>query len=208
MSVIKFIFSKAFVKQLVFAGIFLLLLVFLILYWLKFTTNHTEHTDVPNLAKMSFDEAQEKLKSLDLRLEILDSANYNPNYPKYSVIEQIPAAGNLVKENRKIYITLNPSGYRKVEIPPLVGRTRRQVEPTLKALGFEIGKITYKLDMAKDRVLEMRHNGKDIKPGETLQITSVIDLVLGDGKAGYRSDADETEEIQTEGEQTTDDNTE
>lgn len=208
MSLIKFIFSKTFVKQLVFAAIFLLVIVFLILYWLKFTTNHNQHTEVPDLAKLSFEEAQQKLKSFDLRIEVLDSANYNPNYPKYAVIDQIPAAGNRVKENRKIYITLNPSGFRKVEIPQLSGRTKRQVEPTLRALGFEIGQITYRPDMAKDRVLELRHKGKTIAPGERLQITSVIDLVLGDGKERYRGDFEEGDEIQTEGEQTTHDDTE
>lgn len=208
MSLIKFIFSKTFVKQLVFAAIFLLVIVFLILYWLKFTTNHNQHTEVPDLAKLSFEEAQQKLKSFDLRIEVLDSANYNPNYPKYAVIDQIPAAGNRVKENRKIYITLNPSGFRKVEIPKLSGRTKRQVEPSLRALGFEIGQITYRPDMAKDRVLELRHKGKAIAPGERLQITSVIDLVLGDGKERYRGDFEEGDEIQTEGEQTTHDDTE
>lgn len=208
MSLIKFIFSKTFVKQLVFAAIFLLVIVFLILYWLKFTTNHNQHTEVPDLAKLSFEEAQQKLKSFDYRIEVLDSANYNPNYPKYAVIDQIPAAGNRVKENRKIYITLNPSGFRKVEIPELSGRTKRQVEPSLRALGFEIGQITYRPDMAKDRVLELRHKGKAIAPGERLQITSVIDLVLGDGKERYRGDFEEGDEIQTEGEQTTHDDTE
>lgn len=207
MSFIKFIFSKAFVKQLILAGIVLLLLVFLILYWLKITTNHDTQIEVPNLAKLSLDEALKKLDENDLRLEVLDSANFNPEYPKYSVIEQIPAAGNKVKENRKIYITLNPSGYRSVEIPPLAGRTKRQVEPTLRALGFEIGKITYKPDMAKDRVLELRHKGKSIAPGEKLQITSVIDLVLGDGEERYRGDLEENDEIQTEGEQTSNDDT-
>ncbi len=208
MSLIKFIFSKAFVKQLIIAGIVLLLLVFLILYWLKFTTNHNQQIEVPDLAKMSLDDAVTKLKENDLRLEVLDSANYNPDYPKYSVIEQIPTAGSKVKENRKIYITLNPSGYRKVEIPPLAGRTKRQVEPTLRALGFEIGQIIYRPDMAKDRVLELRYKGKEILPGEILQITSVIDLVLGDGKLRYQGDSEDSEEMQTEGEQITDGDTE
>lgn len=190
MSLIKFLLSKAFVKQLVLAAIALLILVFLILSWLKFTTNHNKHIIVPNVSKLSFDEATKKLKHVDLRLEILDSANYNPDFPKYSVIEQIPAAGQEVKQNRKIYITLNPSGYRSVEIPSMIGRTRRQVEPTLRALGFEIGKITYKPYIALDEVLEMSHKGKKIEPGEMLQITSVIDLVLGDGKERYRGDFD------------------
>src|SRR5690606_23642106 len=130
MSLVKFIFSKSFVKQLVLAAVALLILVFLILSWLKYTTNHNEHILVPDVSKLTFEEASKKLSGVDLRLEVLDSANYNPEYPKYSVIEQIPEAGQKVKENRKIYITLNPSGYRSVEIPPLVGRTRRQAEPT------------------------------------------------------------------------------
>lgn len=205
MSLFKFIFSKAFVRQLVLAAVFLLILVFLILSWLKFTTNHNQHIVVPDVSKLTYDEATKKLKKVDLRLEILDSANYNPDYPKYSVIEQIPAAGQEVKQNRKIYITLNPSGYRSVEIPPLVGRTRRQAEPTLRALGFEIGQVTYKPYIALDEVLEMSHEGKIIEPGEMLQITSVIDLVLGDGKVRFRGDFDDEDEEQTPEENLTDD---
>lgn len=205
MSLFKFIFSKAFVKQLVLAVVALLILVFLILSWLKFTTNHNQHIVVPDVSKLTYVEATKKLKQVDLRLEILDSANYNPDYPKYSVIEQIPAAGQKVKQNRKIYITLNPSGYRSVEIPPLVGRTRRQTEPTLRALGFEIGEITYKPYIAPDEVLEMRHKGRIIEPGEMLQITSVIDLVLGDGKERYRGDFDDEQNELTPEEEYIDD---
>ena len=32
-------------------------------------------------------------------------------------------------------------------------------------------------------VLEIRHNGEEIKPGMMLEKASKIDLVLGDGKA-------------------------
>jgi eukaryotic-like serine/threonine-protein kinase len=207
MSLFKFIFSKAFVKQLLLAAVALLILVFLILSWLKFTTNHNQHIIVPDISKLTYNEATKKLKEVDLRLEILDSANYNPDFPKYSVIEQIPAAGQKVKESRKIYITLNPSGFRSVEIPPLVGRTRRQAEPTLRALGFEIGQVTYKPYIALDEVLEMKHKGKTIEPGEQLQITSVIDLVLGDGKERFRGDFDNEGGEQTSEEDLADDDT-
>lgn len=193
MHVIRFLLSKTFLKHLVLAGVLVIILVFVALYWLDYSTNHDQKIEVPHIAKMSLEEAEEALSELDLRLEILDSANYNPDYPKFSVIDQIPAAGSDVKENRKIYITLNPSGYRKVVIPPLVGSTRRQAEPTLRGLGFEIGEITYKPDIAKDEVLEMHHKGKKIEAGDELQITSVIDLVLGDGKLRYGQTADDVE---------------
>ncbi len=172
MTFFQFIFTKAFLKQLFVLG-------FLILWWLRITTNHNEKIEVPNLAKMSLDKVEDKLDEMDLRYEILDSANYNPDFPKYSVIEQIPKPGKFVKENRKLYLTLNPSGYRKIEVPDVLGRTRRQAEPTLLAMGFQIGKISYRPHIS-DNVLEMRNKGEKLNPGTPLQKTSVIDLIVGD----------------------------
>jgi beta-lactam-binding protein with PASTA domain len=181
MSLIKFLSSKIFLKQLALAIVALIVLSFLLLQWLKVDTNHGEFIQVPELKGKTLDVAEISLKDNDLSLEIQDSANYNPNYPRYSVIEQYPLAGAQVKENRKIYVTVNPSGYRKVALPNIVRRTFRQAKPTLEALGFEVGNISYKDDIGKDEVLEMRFEGKPIKNGELLPITSKIDLVLGNG---------------------------
>jgi beta-lactam-binding protein with PASTA domain len=179
MTFFQFVFSKAFLKQLLLAIVALLVLAFLILWWLRISTNHNETIEVPNLAKLSLDKVEETLDEMDLRYEILDSANYNPDYPKYSVIEQIPKPGKFVKEDRKLYLTLNPSGYRKIEVPDVLGRTRRQAEPTLLAMGFKIGKISYRPHIS-DNVLEMRYKGEKLEVGTPLQKTSVIDLIVGD----------------------------
>ena len=55
MTFFQFVFSKAFLKQLLLAIVALLVLAFLILWWLRFSTNHNERIEVPNLAKMSLD---------------------------------------------------------------------------------------------------------------------------------------------------------
>ena len=192
MSFFRFLFSKTFLIQLVLAVLALLLIAFILLQWLDFTTNQDQRIIVPNLARLSLDKVDEQLEELDLRREILDSANYNPDYPPYSVIDQVPLPGKEVKENRKIYLTLNPSGFTKVEIPEeLIRKTRRQVEPTLRSLGFEVGTITYKPDVAKDVVLEMRHRGQLVEPGMNLTKTSKIDLVLGDGSGRYGMEEEE-----------------
>ena len=193
MTFIKFLFTKVFLKQLLIAVIVLLGLTFVILFWLKSTTNHDQKIEVPSLAKMSLDAAEDKLNKIDLRFEVLDSSNYNPDFPKYSVIEQIPKAGAFVKENRKIYLTLNRSGYVFLKIPEVLGKTRRQAVPTLISMGFEIGRITYKSYIALDEVLEIRHKGKKLNPGEKLQKTSVIDLVLGDGEGGLKRQLENSE---------------
>lgn len=196
MNFIKFLFSKTFLLQLVLAIVALVLIVFIVLQWLDFSTNQDQRIEVPNLSRLSLDKVDERLEELELRREILDSANYNPDYPPYSVIDQVPLPGKHVKEDRKIYLTLNPSGYRTVEIPPnLIRRTRRQVEPTLRSLGFEIGTITYKPDVAKDAVLELRHEGEELQPGMKLKETSKIDLVLGDGSGRYEMVEEENENV-------------
>ena len=192
MTFFQFVFTKTFLKQLILAIVAILVLGFLILWWLRFTTNHNETVEVPNLAKMSLDKVEEKLDEMDLRYEILDSANYNPEHPRFSVIEQIPKPGKLVKEDRKIYLTLNPSGYRKIEVPDVVGRTRRQAEPTLLAMGFKIGKISYRPHIS-DNVLELRYKGDKLDPGTPLQKTSIIDLIVGDESQNRIQSQDSTD---------------
>ncbi|MAB48096.1 MAG: serine/threonine protein kinase [Winogradskyella sp.] len=181
MSIVKFLTSKVFFKQLALAIVAIVVLSFLILKWLNITTNHGEFVTVPDLKGKSLETVEIELNDNDLRMEIQDSANYNPNYPKYSVIEQNPIAGAQVKENRKIYLILNPSGYRKVEVPNVLKRTFRQAKPQLEALEFKIGEITYIDNIGKDVVLGLKHKGKTLEPGTMLPLTSKIDVVLGNG---------------------------
>ncbi len=195
MSFIKFLFSKTFLIQIALAILALVVLAFLTMQWLGFSTNQDQRIEVPDLSKLSLNVVEDRLDELDLRYEILDSANFNPDYPRYAVIDQVPIPGSHVKENRKIYLTLNPSGYRKVTVPDLIRRTRRQAEPTLRSLGFEIGDITYKPDIAPDAVLELRHKGRLVNPGDELMKTSVIDLVLGDGQDRYRLDGEDDDSL-------------
>jgi len=181
MNFVKFMFTKTFWIQVLLAILLVVVLCFGYLYWLDWHTNHGQKIEVPDLTRKSLSEADGMLEELDLRRRIIDSASYNPEYPPRSVIEQNPKAGRFVKENRQIYIKLNPSGYGKVVVPNIVFKTKRQAIPTLEALGFKIGDITYTPNIAKDMVLEMRHEGATLEPGSQLRKASVVDLVLGDG---------------------------
>ena len=182
MSIIQFVKNKLFFKQILIAFVGLIVFVFIIKIVLIFSTNHNQKIEVPNLSKLSIEEATLKLSKLDLDYIVIDSASYNPDYPKFSVIEQNPEAGDFVKEKRKIYLTLNPSKYRDVTIPDLNGRTKRQAMTQLQSIGFKIGEFYYVPDIGKDVVRGLRHNKSKIKPGNKLPKNSVIDLILGDGK--------------------------
>lgn len=181
MNFFRFLWSKSFLYQLLLAVLALVILCFIGLKWLHFRTNHDQRITVPNLEKLTFEKAKQLLKQKDLVAQVQDSANYNPDYPPFSVIEQNPKAGSDVKENRKIYLVLNPSNYRKIKVPNIIQKTRRQAEPTLKAVGFKVGKIIYSPNMARDVVLGMRYKGKSVKPNDFLRKTATIDLVVGDG---------------------------
>lgn len=181
MSIIKFLSSKTFLKQIGIAVGAIIVLTIILMKWLNISTNHGEFETVPNLIGKSISVAEMELKNNNLVMQIQDSANYNPDYPKFSVIEQEPVAGTKVKEDRKIYITLNPSGYRKVLVPNLTEKTLRQALPTLEAVGFQLGNRTYVDNIGKDVVLKMLHKGKEIHADTRLPKMSKIDLVLGNG---------------------------
>ena len=203
MTFFKYLFTKAFLKQLLYAVLALIVLIFLLLWWLRSTTNHNQKIEVPDLSKMSVDKVEDVLDELDLRLEVLDSANYNPDYPRFSVIEQIPKAGKFVKEDRKIYLTINPSDYRKIKVPEVLGKTGRQARPTLLAMGFQIGIISTRPHIS-DHLLEMRHKGEKLMPGDEIPKTSVIDLIVGDGTQNrVRNEKSEDDESPSETEKET-----
>ena len=112
---------------------------------------------------------------------MLDSALYNPKYPKFSVVDQLPKSNTEVKRNRKIYLTLNPSNYGKVSIPNIIQITQRSASSALLASNLEIGEILYENNIGKDMVLQILFNGNEINPGEMVPKKSKIDLVLGNG---------------------------
>ncbi len=181
MSKLAYFKSKEFLVTIISILAIIVVLLFLLSKWMHFYTQHEEKIVVPSLEKYSLTETQETLEKLNLNFVVIDSASFNPDYPPKSVIDQNPAAGDFVKENRKIYITLNPSGYRQVTIPNVLNQTKRQVVIQLKSIGFRIGKERYIPDLGKDVVRGLEIDKSPITPGDKLPKNTLIDLVLGDG---------------------------
>ncbi|TDD77423.1 PASTA domain-containing protein [Flavobacterium caseinilyticum] len=188
MSLRKYLTSRVFLVQMLIAIGIIVVLAYLFMHWLTFTTNHGHEIEVPNLSKLTEEQVEEKLDELDLNYVLLDSVDYKSDYPQYSVVEQDPTPGTKVKEGRKIYIKINTSGFSSVRIPELVNKTYREAVPTLKALGLEEGSVTYVPNLGKDMVLEMRFKGRNLKAGDRVLRSSKIDLVLGDGKMSYEEE--------------------
>ncbi|MBO0342790.1 MAG: PASTA domain-containing protein [Bacteroidota bacterium] len=177
----NFLKSKTFLIQLGLAAVAVLVLVFVALQWLKSTTNHGEFVEVPDFSKMSVMEMRKAVEEAGLRYQVLDSSNFNPEYPRFSILEQDPPAGNKVKANRKIYFTVNPSGYKEVSVPDIVQVTQRNAASMLRAVGLDVERVTYIDELGKDMVYRMKYKGKYIKPGDRLPKTSKVELICGNG---------------------------
>jgi beta-lactam-binding protein with PASTA domain len=185
MSLGKYLSSKVFVAQVLAAIAVIAVLAFLFFHWITFITNHGDEITVPNLAKLTPEQVESKLDELDLDYQIIDTVDYNPNFPKLTVVQQEPTSGSKVKGGRTIYVKLNASTFKMVAVPDLIEKTYRQAIPTLKALGLEVGTTKYVPYIGKDMVLEMWINGKKVKPGLKVYKATKIDLVLGDGKVVF-----------------------
>ena len=70
MSLIKFLSSKTFLKQLGLAVVAIVVLSFILLKWLNISTNHGDFQTVPNLTGKSISVAQIELEQNNLELKI------------------------------------------------------------------------------------------------------------------------------------------
>ena len=183
----NFLKSRTFLIQIGLALLAVIILVFVLLSWLKSTTNHGEFVEVPDFSKMSVMDMRKAVEDFELRYEVLDSANYNPDYPRFSIIDQDPKAGNKVKQDRKIYFTVNPSGYKRVTVPNVIQVTQRNAASMLRAVGLDVERTTYIDQIGKDMVYYIKFKSKQIKPGDKLPKTSKVELVCGNGRIGERA---------------------
>lgn len=185
MKFLDFLKSWAFFRQLLIAILIVGVMVFLLINFLDFRTRHGEEIEVPDLKKMKIEIAEEKLASLGIEALVLDTVDYNKEFPPFSIVEQDPEVGEKVKDGRKIYVKINAGGYAMITLPDLEEKTYRQIQATFRALGLQEGEIAYKPNLARDLVLEVTLNGKRLKKGDKVLKNSVLDLQLGDGKRTF-----------------------
>ena len=177
----RFIFSRAFVINIALVLILFVVGIFGIQAWLSFYTDHGESIEVPDLKSYSLAEVEDILTDLDLHYEVIDSADYNPEFPRGSVVGQIPSATKRVKEGRVIFLTINPRREKQIRMPDIIDRSKRQAISYLENYQLKIGELIYVPDMARDVVLGMEVNGKEVNPGDMIEVNSIVDLILGQG---------------------------
>jgi len=158
----------------------LILILFFFYLYLPSITNHGETITVPDLEGMPMEELDDFLVKRKLRYEVSDSS-YSAKYSPLTVLLQFPKAGSKVKENRKIYLTVNSFIPPATKMPDLIDRSLRNAELELSSYELNRGRIILKPSPFENAVLEQRYSGESIDPGTKIPKGSVIDLVVGDG---------------------------
>lgn len=181
MNFLKFLKSKPFIISLFVAIILVVLLIWGTIKYLHVFTNQDQKIEVPNLVGLTVDEVKIVLDDRMLDYELLETGSYNPDIPKEAVLEQLPEAGQIVKEKRKIYITINPDGYASAPIPPFYGRTKKEIQQLIINSGFLVGEYEEIEDIGTV-VRGLKFKGQELKSGDKLPKMSVIDVVIGDGQ--------------------------
>ena len=170
--------QKWFVKNLIWAIVFIVGIVTVAQICLSIGTRHGKEIEVPDFSEMSLSEAEHLAAASDVRLDVTDSV-FTKRMARGAVFSQNPAPGSHVKKGRRILITINALKAKTVAMPDLVGYSLRQAKTEILQSGLKVGKLSYKEDIATNNVLEQRCGGKPIAPGREIEAESRIDLVLG-----------------------------
>lgn len=143
-------------------------------------TQHGYFISVPAFYDLTPEEAVNTATRQGLRVQIIDSL-YDETAKPGTILEQSPAAGSHVKENRLIYLTTNARNPEKIVFPNLQNSAYRQTIQTLESRGFKIGRIEYAPSEFKNLVLDLKHNENPVSPGSLITKGATINIVLGSG---------------------------
>ena len=168
--------SKTFYKAigvLMAAGALFLLMLDMLL--MPAYTNYNDGVTVPDVTKVELSEADSMLTTYGLRFEVSERRS-NSAYPADYVIDQDPTPSEIVKPNRKVYLTVNTVSTPKVEVPKVVNLSLRNAKIQLQNYGLVVGTVSYESSRFKNSVLR-----QSIPAGQTVDKGSVVDLAVSDG---------------------------
>ena len=181
-SVLKFVFSKALLVNIILAILLLYLGFVSIDHYLDAYTKHGDSITVPDLSGYTVEELDEVLRGKNLRYAISDSI-FNPKKKKGTIIDQHPKAETQVKENRKIYLTINSKIKQRVAVPDVADVSLKQALSILETYGIKIKNKIYVPSELQGNVLRLENAGEEITPGTMIDRGSALDIVIGQGQS-------------------------
>src|SRR5665648_46857 len=127
--------------------------------------------EVPDLAGMTYEEAEVALKDAKLTIEKGDEVIDN-DFEAGQIVSQIPTSGSKVKAGKSVVVSIS-KGVNEGMVPNLVGKSLEDALFLLDKYGFNQGSTTVEAsDLPKDIVTKQSPDaGSEVKPGSTIDIS-------------------------------------
>lgn len=138
-------------------------------------TRHEQGVSVPDVTRISYEEAIVRLEAAGLRHEMA-SRRAQSTYPANYVLDQDPKPLDIVKPNRKVYLTINSETRPKAVVPNVTNMSLRNATIQIENSGLKLGTITYESNRFRNTVLR-----QSLAPGDTVAKGIGVNLVVSDG---------------------------
>jgi beta-lactam-binding protein with PASTA domain len=155
------------------AGVIFVLLLDLLI--MPYYTNYNEGVTVPDVTKVSLAEAEAILEDYGLRHEVIDRRAHSA-YPADYIIDQSPSPKQIVKPERKVYLTVNTATTPQTVVPDVVNMSLRNAEIQLENHGLTVGTKSYESSRFRNTILR-----QSVAPGDTVSRGTVVNLAVSDG---------------------------
>ena len=169
----KKIISHPYVINLAIAVVITIAIIWGVLSWIDVYTRHGQAVVVPDVKGLSLQEAETFFQNNGLSYIVIDSV-YSKTVKPGSIVEVSPETGSKVKEGRIIYVTINALSAQTAAIPDIVDISFRQAQALLAAQGFADIEIVYIEGQYKDLAVAVEANGKRLKPGDKVPLTTPL----------------------------------
>jgi len=192
-NLLKFIFSRAFLKHFLIILGFLLIVLISLLIWLRIYTNHGQELELPDYTNMAVEEVIKDAKKRQFVI-LVDDSTHIVGKKGGIILDQNPKPLAKVKENRKVYVTITkyqPDKIKLSDLPSVYGRNFNSKKRELNIMQINTRIKDYKYDLGEPNyILEAYYNGTQIisRDGKTPNIEiekgGTIDFILSKKSGG------------------------
>lgn len=151
--------------------------IFLTYVFLRLYGRTGREYQIPDMRGMTIKEAKRACDA-SIRFVVTDSV-YTEGDKGGHILMQDPRPGSLIKNGRKVFITISAYTPKDARMPDLTDVTCKQAVSQLSSMGFAVGRIKMVQSQFRNVVLEATCKGKVVQPGTVLPGGSVIDLTVG-----------------------------
>lgn len=177
MALKEFLKSKVFLKNLLLIVASFVVLVFIVSFILRIYTRHGQEYEVPNIVGLNFKDIESNEKLSHFEVIVIDSI-HKDGVVAGTILNQDPTEGAMVKDGRKIYITISSYSGEMMRMPSCTDKSLSRAVSTLTDAGLRVGTIMYRDGEINNIVVAQRYQGKNISVGSDIMSGEKVDLIV------------------------------